>query len=305
MDQRSRVFLNLLIFCSPERQTVHPVLHQGSFQEMGALDQRHRVSLWRRWFSPSVVSNSCDPMGDIPPGFSAHRVSQARTLERVSIPQWIFPTRGSNSRLLNWQEASASTGSGEKPPRFIIPRHHGTRKWLVGVFLCVAPFPLFLRALVARKWAASTCPTHKECGWTFTLHPADTLAGEISGPSRQPSGIRTRTPERWPRRRRSRQTDAANCSQSRMQGRCFPSLGWAAGWQAIIKIFLVAQRIKCLPAMWKTRVQSLGWEDPLEKGMATHSRTLAWEIPWIKKPSRLESTGSQRAGHDWVTSLSL
>ena len=68
---------------------------------------------------------------------------------------------------------------------------------------------------------------------------------------------------------------------------------------------LVAQRVKRLPAMQETWVWSLGQEDLLEKEMATHSSTLAWEIPWMEKPGRLQSTGSQRVGHDWATSLSL
>ena len=57
--------------------------------------------------------------------------------------------------------------------------------------------------------------------------------------------------------------------------------------------------------MRKTRVRSLGRDDPLEKEMAPHSSTLAWKIPWTEKPGRLQSVGSQRVGHDWVTSLSL
>ena len=61
---------------------------------------------------------------------------------------------------------------------------------------------------------------------------------------------------------------------------------------------LVAQRLKRVPAMRETRVRSLGWEDPLEKEMATHSSTLAWRIPWREEPGRLQSTGSQRVGHD-------
>ena len=68
---------------------------------------------------------------------------------------------------------------------------------------------------------------------------------------------------------------------------------------------LVAQIVKRLPAMRETQVQSLGWEDPLEKEMATHSSTLAWKIPRTEEPGRLQSMGSQRVGHDWVTSLSL
>ena len=56
--------------------------------------------------------------------------------------------------------------------------------------------------------------------------------------------------------------------------------------------------VKRLPPMWETWVQSLGWEDPLEKEMVTHSSILAWRIPWMEKPGRLQSMGSQRVGHD-------
>ena len=61
---------------------------------------------------------------------------------------------------------------------------------------------------------------------------------------------------------------------------------------------LVAQRLKHLPLMRETWVQSLGQEDPLEKEMATHSSTLAWKIPWMEEPGRLQSMGLQRVGHD-------
>ena len=60
----------------------------------------------------------------------------------------------------------------------------------------------------------------------------------------------------------------------------------------------MAQRVKHLPAMRETRVRSLGWEDPLEKEMATHSSTLAWKIPWMQEPGRLLTIGSQRVGHN-------
>ena len=59
---------------------------------------------------------------------------------------------------------------------------------------------------------------------------------------------------------------------------------------------LVAQMVKCLPTMWKARVQSLGQEDLLEKEMATHSSILAWKIPWTEESGRLQSIGSQRVG---------
>ena len=62
--------------------------------------------------------------------------------------------------------------------------------------------------------------------------------------------------------------------------------------------FLFAQMVKNLPPVQETLVQSLGWEDPLEKGMATHSSILAWRIPWTEEPGRLQSMGSQRVGHD-------
>ena len=68
---------------------------------------------------------------------------------------------------------------------------------------------------------------------------------------------------------------------------------------------LVAQMVKRLSALRETQVRSLGRENPLEKEMAVHSSTIAWKIPWIEEPGRLQSMGSQRVGHDWVTSLSL
>ena len=59
----------------------------------------------------------------------------------------------------------------------------------------------------------------------------------------------------------------------------------------------VAQMVKSLPAMWETQVQSLGWEDPLEKVMATHCSILPWKIPWTEEPDRLQSMGLQRVRH--------
>ena len=60
----------------------------------------------------------------------------------------------------------------------------------------------------------------------------------------------------------------------------------------------MAQMVKRLPALWETWVQSLGQEDPLEKEMATHSSILAWRIPWKEEPGGLQSTGSQKVGHN-------
>ena len=61
---------------------------------------------------------------------------------------------------------------------------------------------------------------------------------------------------------------------------------------------LVAQMVKNPPAMQDTWVRSLSWEDPLEKGKATHSSVLAWRSPWTKEAAGLQSMGSQRVGHD-------
>ena len=60
----------------------------------------------------------------------------------------------------------------------------------------------------------------------------------------------------------------------------------------------MAQTVKRLSIMWETWVQSLGWEDPLEKEMAIHSSTIAWKIPRTEEPGRLQSMGSQRVGHN-------
>ena len=61
---------------------------------------------------------------------------------------------------------------------------------------------------------------------------------------------------------------------------------------------LVAQTVKRLSTMQETRVQALGWEDPLEKEMATHFSTIAWKIPWTEEPGRLQSMRSRRVRHD-------
>ena len=74
-----------------------------------------------------------------------------------------------------------------------------------------------------------------------------------------------------------------------------PQYSWAS---------VVAQMVKNTSATLETWVQSLGWEDPLEGGMAIHSSILAWRIPWTKEPGRPQSMGSQRVWNDWVTDTS-
>ena len=63
--------------------------------------------------------------------------------------------------------------------------------------------------------------------------------------------------------------------------------------------------VKKLPVKNETQVWPLGWEDPLEKEMATHSSNLTWKISWMEEPGRLQPMASQRVGHEWATSLSL
>ena len=70
-------------------------------------------------------------------------------------------------------------------------------------------------------------------------------------------------------------------------------------------VFLGGSEVKESAYQWGKWVQSLGWQDPLEKGLATHSSILAWRVTWIEESGELQSMGSQRVGHDWATSLSL
>ena len=73
---------------------------------------------------------------------------------------------------------------------------------------------------------------------------------------------------------------------------------FANSFSVISRASLVAQLVENLHPMWETWVQSLGWEDPLAKGKATHSIILAWEIPWTEEPGGLQSMGSQRVRRD-------
>ena len=91
-----------------------------------------------------------------------------------------------------------------------------------------------------------------------------------------------------------------------LSGGFFLFLNYHNGCWILSKAFsaasLVAQRVKILPTMWETWARYLGWEDPLEKEMATHSSTLAWKNPWTEEPGRLQSMELQRVRHDRVIS---
>ena len=80
---------------------------------------------------------------------------------------------------------------------------------------------------------------------------------------------------------------------------------WALTRRYWIASTTVAQMVKNMPAMQESWIQSLGWEDPLEKAMATHSSNLAWEILWTEEPGRLQSMGSQRVRHNWATNTHI
>ena len=83
---------------------------------------------------------------------------------------------------------------------------------------------------------------------------------------------------------------------------------WGDCWAVFYKTkqdFLAAQMAKTLPAVQETQVQLLGWEDTLEKGMATHFSILAWTIRWTEKPVGLQSTGLKRVRRDWATNESV
>ena len=82
-----------------------------------------------------------------------------------------------------------------------------------------------------------------------------------------------------------------------LQGSKKESLSLSASMEARAAS-LVAQTVKNLRAMWETWVRSLGWEDPLEEGMATHSSIVAWRIPWMEEPVGLQSVGLQRVGYN-------
>ena len=83
--------------------------------------------------------------------------------------------------------------------------------------------------------------------------------------------------------RRGKQRSTFSCLQSQV-----PTMP-----HILAKVFPITQMVKNLPAMQETQVRSLGWEDPLEKGMAIHSSILAWRIPWTEEPVGLQSMGSQ------------
>ena len=73
----------------------------------------------------------------------------------------------------------------------------------------------------------------------------------------------------------------------------------------MVDLNLVAQTVKDLPARQETRVRSLSWKVPLEKGMAIHCSILAWRIPWTENPGGLQSMGSQRVRHNQLTGIAL
>ena len=86
---------------------------------------------------------------------------------------------------------------------------------------------------------------------------------------------------------------------------CFPFSSEGSFVLPSLKLPRWLRTVKNPPSMQETQVPSLGWEDPLEKGIATYSSIRAWRTPWTEEPGRLQSFGLQRAGHDWATNISF
>ena len=104
----------------------------------------------------------------------------------------------------------------------------------------------------------------------------------------------------WPARLPCPSPSPGACSNScLLSWWCLPTI-LSSVINRMVNKYLVAQMVKNLPAMWETQVWSLGWEDLLEKEMATHFNILAWRIPWTEESVEILSVGSQRAGHNWA-----
>ena len=101
-------------------------------------------------------------------------------------------------------------------------------------------------------------------------------------------------------------TDLMDMSLSELQELVMAREAWCAAIHGVTKSWTrLSDWTELNWTMQETWVRSLGWEDPLEKEVATHSSILVWKIPWTEEPGRLQSMGSQRVGHDWETSLSF
>ena len=154
------------------------------------------------------------------------------------------------------------------------------------------------------------------CFWMVVLEKEKTLESPLDSQIKpvNPKGnqpwiiiVKTETPILWPPDRKSwlivkKNPDAGKDWRQKEKGmaadekvRLHPiSMDMnLSKLQGIVGVFPVAQRVKCLPAMQETWVRSLGRKDPLKKEIATHPGTLAWKIPWMKKPDRLQSVQSQ------------
>ena len=160
--------------------------------------------------------------------------------------------------------------------------------------------------------------THEECPLNLSMR---NVSGTLVGSQRSAEGGSYSSVKwRWMRAEEgdwSRQVISRSLAVKEMWGDGGMAGGgtWAKGmshntgvtwaWLHVDGASLVAQTVTSLPALRRTQVRSLGQDDPLKKEMATCSSILAWKIPWMEEPGRLESMGLQRVGHDWATWLHM
>ena len=156
-------------------------------------------------------------------------------------------------------------------------------------------------------------PSLKECSTCSGILPLEAPPGSLHGKDQR----------KFSRKFCRRQTEEeGNHYESHQKHSLSRNKGWLKGKlfkQSLTNMFFVAVvfspepdtegfpggSVKNSPAMWETWVWSLGWEDPLQEGMATHSSILAWRIPWTEEPGELQSMGSQRIRHNWATKQSI
>ena len=231
----------------------------------------------------------CDPMDCSLPGFSVQGIFQARALEWIAfsgiqhycrfacVPSSTFAVLQSLSGV--WLFATSRLQHAGLPCPSLIPRVH-SNSWPLSQWYNLS------HPLLTPSFAFNFPSISVFFQWVGSLYQVDKVLDlQLQHQSFQWI-FRVDFLRMWPIWKQGLYRD--NWVTMR-------PLEWGAS--------LVTQMVKNPLAMQKTWVQSLGWEDPLKKEMATHSSILAWRIPWTEKPDWLQSKGSQRVRHDWVTNV--